>query len=272
MSGTSTMRHKKKIEGLPPVANKPPGKTYTGKLLFLVRTLLDMQMGSVYRHLRPWLEKRSGELLEAGCGAQPYRYLVPVGCRYTGLDSEEAEANFDYRLPDTIYYGGERFPFEDRSFDSLFHTEVLEHIYLADQFLVECCRVLKPAGTMFFTVPFQARYHYIPHDFFRYTPAALERMLIEAGFSQIEIRPRGSDITVAANKCISVFYRWLRSGLTGAVAGILLLPIALTVLVIGWLSLRLTIGSYDDCLGYTVIAKKPEVCVNNSKPSERPSV
>ncbi|OGU13967.1 MAG: hypothetical protein A2076_09400 [Geobacteraceae bacterium GWC2_53_11] len=266
------MRHKKKIEGLPPVANKPPGKTYTGKLLFLVRTLLDMQMGSVYRHLRPWLEKRSGELLEAGCGAQPYRYLVPVGCRYTGLDSEEAEANFDYRLPDTIYYGGERFPFEDRSFDSLFHTEVLEHIYLADQFLVECCRVLKPAGTMFFTVPFQARYHYIPHDFFRYTPAALERMLIEAGFSQIEIRPRGSDITVAANKCISVFYRWLRSGLTGAVAGILLLPIALTVLVIGWLSLRLTIGSYDDCLGYTVIAKKPEVCVNNSKPSERPSV
>lgn len=249
------MEQKKKNEGLPPVANNPPGKTSTGKLLFFVRTFLDMQMGSVYRHLRPWLENRCGELLEVGCGAQPYRYLVPAGCHYTGLDSEEAEANFDYRLPDTIYYGGERFPFEDGSFDSLFHTEVLEHIYHAGQFLAECRRVLKPAGTMFFTVPFQARYHYIPHDFFRYTPAALERMLTEVGFREIEIRPRGSDITVAANKCISVVYRWLRSGLTGAVAGILLLPVALPVLVIGWLSVRLTIGSYDDCLGYTVIAK-----------------
>jgi SAM-dependent methyltransferase len=247
--------HKRRHEGLPPVANMPPGKTYSGKVLFLVRSLLDMQVGSVYRDLRPWLKERSGTLLEVGCGAQPYRYLVPEGCRYTGLDTEDAKTNFDYRLPDTVYYGGERFPFEDGSFDNLFHTEVLEHIYHAGQFLVECRRVLKPEGTMFFTVPFQARYHYIPHDFFRYTPAALERMLDEAGFREIKIRSRGSDLTVAANKCISVFYRWLRSGLPGVLAGVLFSPIALLVLIVGWLSLRLTMGSYDDCLGYTVTAK-----------------
>jgi SAM-dependent methyltransferase len=241
-------------EGFPPVFNSPPGDKISGKVRFFLRSLLDMQVASVYYHLRPWLNKRSGTLLEVGCGAQPYRHLVPADCRYTGLDWEEAEAHFNYQIPDTVYYDGERFPFADGSFDSLFHTEVLEHVYHFGQFLAECHRILKPSGALFFTVPFQARYHYIPHDFFRYTPAALERMLAEAGFSKVEIRPRGSDITVAAYKNMSVIYRWLKSGPVGIAAGILLSPLALPVLIVGWLSLRISIGSRDDCLGYTVIA------------------
>jgi predicted SAM-dependent methyltransferase len=214
-----------------------------------------MQMASVYRHLRPWLNERSGTLLEVGCGAQPYRHLVPAACRYTGLDWKQAGEHFNYHLPDTVYYDGGQFPFGDGSFDNLFHTEVLEHVYHAGQFLTECRRVLKPSGALFFTVPFQARYHYIPHDYFRYTPAALERILDEAGFRHVEIRPRGSDITVAAYKIMSVYYRWMRSGLAGMAAGVLLSPLAVPVLITGWLSLRLSAGSYDDCLGYTVTAK-----------------
>jgi SAM-dependent methyltransferase len=245
-------------EGLPPVANNPPGDTLAGKLRYLVRGLLDMQVASVCRHLEPWLKGVDGALLEVGCGAQPYRHLVPAGCRYTGLDWEQAEAHFDYRLPDTVYYQGELFPFEDGSFDHLFHTEVLEHIYRPGQFLAECRRVLKPSGTMFFTVPFQARYHYIPHDYFRYTPAALERMLGEAGFREVVIRPRGSDLTVAAYKNMSVLYRWVRSGPVGWLAGIVLSPLAALALVTGALSLRNTWGSSDDCLGYTVTASVAE--------------
>ena len=214
-----------------------------------------MQVASVLRHLELWLKKQSGTLLEVGCGAQPYRHLVPAACRYTGLDWEQAEANFNYHLPDTVYYDGEQFPFADGSFDNLFHTEVLEHIYHPRQFLAECRRVLKPEGTMFFTVPFQARYHYIPHDFFRYTPAALERMLTEAGFCTIEIRTRGSDITVAAYKNISIIYRWLQSGPFGMIAGILLAPVAVPLLIVGHLTLRRPLGSPDDCLGYTVTAE-----------------
>jgi SAM-dependent methyltransferase len=247
---------KNKNEELAPVSNNPPGDTIIGKLRFLMRTVLDMQVASVLQHLCPWLDERSGTLLEVGCGAQPYRHLVPATCRYTGLDWEQAEEHFNYRLPDTVYYDGERFPFADGSFDNLFHTEVLEHLYHPGQFLSECHRVLKPTGKMLLTVPFQARYHYIPHDFFRYTPAALERMLKEAGFSNVEIRPRGSDITVAAYKNVSILYRWLRSGLIGMTAGILLSPIFLPILIVGWLSLRLSVGSYDDCLGYTVTAEK----------------
>ena len=250
------MMNPKKSEALPPVSNNPPGHTFIGKLRFLIRSLLDLQVSSVYRHLRPWLKVRSGTLLEVGCGAQPYRHLVPTGCRYTGLDWEQAEEHFNYHLPDTVYYHGEKFPCGDGSFDSLFHTEVLEHIYHYGKFLAECRRVLKPSGSLFFTIPFQARYHYIPHDYFRFTPAALERMLAEAGFRHIEIRPRGSDITVAAYKNVSVLYRWMQSGLAGMIVGVLLLPLAVPVLIIGWLSLRLSVGSQDDCLGYTVTAKR----------------
>jgi len=244
-----------KKEGMPPVSNNPPGSTMAGRLRFFLRSLLDMQMESVYRHLRPWLRERSGRVLEVGCGAQPYRHLVPADCSYTGLDWEQAEAHFNYRLPDTVYYQGERFPFEYGFFDNLFHTEVLEHIYQPGQFLAECHRVLKPSGQMFFTVPFQARYHYIPHDYFRYTPAALERMLREAGFVQVEIRPRGSDITVAAYKCVSIIYRWVQSGPVGVVAGLLFSPVGLTALLVGAISLRSPFGSPDDCLGYTVTAQ-----------------
>lgn len=249
------MTYQENSEGFRPVANKPPGKTFAGRALFFLRSILDMQMGSVYRHLHPWLTERSGSLLEVGCGAQPYRHLIPAACRYTGLDWNEAESHFSYRLPDTIYYDGGQFPFADGSFDHLFHTEVLEHIYHASQFLTECRRVLKPSGSMFFTVPFQARYHYQPHDYFRYTPAALEKMLGEAGFRQVEIRPRGSDITVAAYKNLSVLYRWLQSGLAGRIVGVLLLPVAIPLLMTGWLTLRFSAGSRDDCLGYTVTAR-----------------
>jgi len=248
------MTESEKNEGLPPPPNVAPGESLAGKARFLARTLLDMQMGSVYRHLRPWLTKQSGALLEVGCGAQPYRHLVPAGCSYTGLDWEQAGAHFDCRLPDTVYYQGDLFPFEDDSFDSLFHTEVLEHVYQAGRFLAECHRVLKPSGTMFFTVPFQARYHYKPHDYFRYTPSALERMLGEAGFRKITIRPRGSDLTVAAYKCISVFYRWMQSGPVGVCAGLLVSPIAVLALLVGTISLRSRLGSPDDCLGYTITA------------------
>jgi hypothetical protein len=79
-------------------------------------------------------------------------------------------------------------------------------------------------------------------------------MLGVAGFIRIETRPRGSDLTVAAYKNMSVFYRWLRSGPVGVIAALLVSPLALPVLIVGWLSLRCSAGSHDDCLGYTVTA------------------
>jgi SAM-dependent methyltransferase len=243
-------------EALPAPPNVPPGTSRTAKAVFLARTLADLQVASVILHLKPWLRTLSGRILEIGCGAQPYRHWVPSNCSYQGLDSETAKTHFGYLAPDTLYYDGDTFPFPDGIFDALFHTEVIEHVYAVHTFLRECRRVLKPGSQMFFSVPFQARYHYIPHDFWRFTPAALEKLLLEAGFAEISIAPRGTDITVAAYKSLSIVYRWLQGDLLGKLLGLIASPAAVLFLIVGHFSLRLAVGSTDDCLGYSVTARK----------------
>ena len=130
--------------------------------------------------------------------------------------------------------------FDDAEFDSIFHTEVLEHVFDVKTLLSECRRVLRPGGEMLLTVPFQARFHYIPHDYWRFTPSALRRMLEEAGFEEIDVRPRGTDLTVAGYKGVGVTY---------------LAPVGALALGVGHLSLALRLGSPDDCLGYTVVCR-----------------
>ena len=172
-----------------------------------------------------------------------------------------AEKNFDYIKPDdVILYDGKKFPFENNSFDFLYHTEVLEHIIDSKLFLNECNRVLKNNGSMFFSVPFQARYHYIPFDYYRYTKAGLKNILENSGFYDIEIEERGTDVTVAAYKVIGVFYRMLLDtglkGIFNKILAIILSPIFCISILIAHISLILNIGSKDDCLGYSVTAKK----------------
>jgi SAM-dependent methyltransferase len=241
-------------ERFPSPPNLPPGETLAGRGFFFLRKMADLQVASVVHHLTPWLCERDGSILEVGCGAQPYRHLIPASCAYQGLDWEQAEAYFAYRAPDTVYYAGGQFPFADGMFDSLFHTEVIEHVYHYELFLKECRRVLKSGGSMFFTVPFQARYHYIPFDYWRFTPAALKKLVTGAGFKDVVVTPRGTDITVAAYKTVSLTYRWLQGDVIEKLLGIFALPVSAVALSLGHISLRWGIGSQDDCLGYSVTA------------------
>jgi len=206
------------------------------------------------RTLVPWLKSLSGDVLEVGCGAQPYRHLLPEACNYHCLDSALAAEAFGYTVPGVTYYSGGEFAFPSGSFDYVFHTEVLEHIYDTRMFLSQCRRVLRDGGQMFFSVPFQARYHYIPHDYWRFTPAALERILAESGFRTEVIHPRGTDVTVAAYKVLSVINRQLRGTPVEKLCGVLSSPMVVPILCIGHLSMTWRVGSENDCLGYCVVA------------------
>ena len=243
-------------EAFPSPPNLPPKEFGFGRFHANLRPAVDLQVASLLIHLSPWLTKLSGSVLEVGCGAQPYRRLIPEICQYQGLDWVGSEEHFGYRAPDVIYHDGRSFPFEDNTFDRLFHTEVLEHVYDSEFFLTECHRVLKPGGEMFCSVPFQARYHYIPYDYWRFTPAALERMATSSGFRSTNIMPRGNDLVVAAYKNLSLVYRWLQGGWGSKVLGVIFSPLAVCALIAGQIWLRLRIGSPDDCLGYVMIAKK----------------
>ena len=240
----------------PPLPNLPPGKSIQSRINFIVRISFDLMIMSVLPKLKLWLSTLNGEILEVGCGLQPYRYLVPNTCIYQGLDWEKSNEAFDYMTPDTIYYNGITFPFRNDKFLFLFHTEVIEHIFDTNSFLHECHRVLKPNGTLFFTVPFQARYHYITNDYWRFTPASLKKILQANVFKNIIITNRGTDITVAQYKNISVIYRWLRGPLYKKLVGIIFIPVAIFSLIVGHCTLYWNIGSSDDCLGYCVTAEK----------------
>ncbi|MDC0297308.1 class I SAM-dependent methyltransferase, partial [Crocinitomicaceae bacterium] len=108
----------------------------------------------------------------------------------TGLDIENALVYESQITPD-VYWDGVKMPFEDSTFDSCMATEVLEHCPNPEIVLKEVSRVLKPEGTLFFTVPFIWNLHEAPHDEYRYTPFALKRHLLNSGFKDVQIKSSG---------------------------------------------------------------------------------
>ena len=246
-------------EDFRPLPNVGRGSSLGAKLRFFLRRFADLQIHTVVRSITPWLATASGQVLEVGCGGQSYRELLPDDCHYQGLEHEDARANFDYEQRDVTYYPGGAFPFPDGSFDCVFYTEVLEHVFEKEQFLQECRRVLKPGGKMIFTVPFQARYHYIPFDYWRFTQASIEKLLLGSGFGDIEVEARGTDVTVACYKCVSLVYRWLLSdNVLLKLWGLLWSPLVVFVLLLAHASLELALGSEFDALGYTVRSRQAD--------------
>lgn len=232
-------------------------RTPKEKLVAVVRRALDLQANSIWIDLRPLLGAAEGRVLDVGAGAQPYRALLPADVTYRAIDVELAEA-FGYEQPDTTYYAaGEAWPVEDASIDFAFATETLEHVPNPDQFLAEARRVLTDGGRLLLTVPFSARWHYVPHDYWRYTPSSLRNLLEAAGFDEISVYARGNETTVAAAKAMALLLPAVMPPGGGfgprRLLGLVALPFIAVLAAIGQLSLRGDGG--DDCLGWTIIAQ-----------------
>ena len=239
---------------------QPPSFRGTGSLRDRVaaaaRRQLDLQAASCWNDLKGELADAQGVVLDVGAGAQPYRPLVPRTATYRAIDSVIARDGFGYDVPDTEYFEGDRWPVEDASVDLVLATETLEHIPDPAVFLAEARRVLRPGGRLLLTVPFAARWHYIPHDYWRFTPASLRDLLGTAGFADPVVTARGNEVTVAAYKLMALLLPPLfppQGGITpGRVVALLFVPLILLLALIGGLSLRQE-GSVD-CLGWTVSA------------------
>lgn len=134
-----------------------------------------------------------GVLLDVGCGQMPYRDHIlarnPNIKRYIGLDF--ATGKYAERRQPDLTWDGLAIPLADASVDCAMATEVLEHCPDPLPVLKEIRRVLAPGGSLFFTTPFLWPIHDAPHDHYRYTPYALERLLAEAGFCDVHIKALG---------------------------------------------------------------------------------
>ncbi len=139
------------------------------------------------------LQLMHGSLLDVGCGKMPYKNYILKNSKvtsYTGLDIDSA-LTYDTQVKPDYLWDGIQMPFEKESYECAFATEVLEHCPNPETVLREVCRVLKPGGVFFFTVPFLWNLHEVPHDEYRYTPFSLERHLEASGFSSIQIKATG---------------------------------------------------------------------------------
>ncbi len=142
------------------------------------KSLLDGMMPVIREHCR-------GRLLDAGAGRGAYRDLLhDYVDEYIGLDVTASKAT-------TAVGDAQKLPFASESFDTVFCSQVLEHVPEPWKALAEMRRVLKPGGHLILTVPHLSWLHNEPYDFYRYTVHGLRFLLNQAGFEELVIRPAG---------------------------------------------------------------------------------
>lgn len=137
--------------------------------------------------IKKYSGRLNGKLLDFGCGSKPYKKFFNVDI-YFGLDMIDRGHPHEMELGEIdVYYDGRRLPFKDGAFDSLFSSEVFEHVFNLDDMLKELRRVLKYSGKALFTVPFVWDEHEIPFDYGRYSSFGITYLLEKHGFKIIAL-------------------------------------------------------------------------------------
>lgn len=126
-----------------------------------------------------------GRILDFGCGAKPYQMCFNKCTEYVGCDIEISGHDHNNEAID-VFYDGKTLPFGDESFDSIFSSEVFEHVDNLEDMIPELARVIKRGGYMLVTVPFLWNEHEQPYDFRRFTSYGISKVLRENGFIIID--------------------------------------------------------------------------------------
>jgi SAM-dependent methyltransferase len=134
-------------------------------------------------------------LIDVGAGNSPYRELFG----HLAYESSDWEHSPHPGARAVDHIGpAHAIPVQDRSYDAVLCTQVLEHVPNPGEVLRELHRILRPGGRLYMTVPLAWELHELPFDFFRYTPSGLAAMLGDAGFERLDIRPRNDCFSTAA--------------------------------------------------------------------------
>jgi ubiquinone/menaquinone biosynthesis C-methylase UbiE len=112
-----------------------------------------------------------GRVLDVGCGNKPYKKLFNYKCdEYLGCDIVQSSENCV-----DIICEATKIPQEDNSFDTIFCTQVIEHV--DDQ----------------------------PHDFFRFTKYGFKYIFEKQGFEMVETRANGGKWATFGQMVIHTF-------------------------------------------------------------------
>lgn len=243
-------------ETFQPIAVKPPSSQ---PWIFFLRRLVDLQLSTIYTFLVSVVSTLQGRVLDVGAGESPWRELLPKNAEYFGIDIDSACQFGMSQQENMFYYDGTKLPFGEHSFSGVLCIEVLEHVDKPFDFMAEIYRVLQPNGKLVLTIPWSARRHHIPYDFQRYTREGLTLLLTQCGFEEIEVRERGNDIGVIANKLWLLSIRLLKPKRWFSIAfslpiAVFCFSLAVAFTVAFHISLKFKLGSPEDPLGYAVTA------------------
>lgn len=146
------------------------------------------------------IHRIKGDLYDLGCGEAPYKlFLLQYAKTYTGVDWSNTTHNSG---ADVVSDLNDKFDVKNEVADTVVSFSVMEHLHNPQGFLNESYRIMRREGELIMQVPWQWWIHEAPHDYFRYTPYALRRMLSIAGFSDIKVEATSgffTSITIKLN-------------------------------------------------------------------------
>lgn len=158
-----------------PANMKSHGTIHTLRRLYAGQSLVRILMNRALAN-----EKIRGRVVDIGGARSPdyFSYLkTEDGTTIEASDLSISPIDFEKDV----------LPYASGSVDTALMCNILEHIYHHNHLLGEARRILRQKGALIGFVPFWVGYHPDPHDYFRYTHEALSKMLVEAGFEDIEI-------------------------------------------------------------------------------------
>ena len=130
-----------------------------------------------------------GRTLDVGAGRGGWQHVLEAvpGVRYESLERAPRGSFVPTYVGDVMDMAA----VEDGAFDTLYCSQVLEHVPEPQLALLQMKQKLRPGGKLLISVPHLARRHELPHDYYRYTQEGLRALLEKTGYDVVELDTYG---------------------------------------------------------------------------------
>ena len=149
-----------------------------------INAAIYLHFSTLSEDIQKYAKYARGNLLDIGSGWAPYEPFFKNVKKYVKMDK------FDYlKLKPDIIGDALNIPVKNETFESVFSSQVLEHVPDPKKMVDEIHRVLKKNGICILTTHMAQVLHGEPHDYFRFTEYGLKELF--KNFKHVEIKPNG---------------------------------------------------------------------------------